>query len=134
MKKQRIRDVIKELIGAKGEISAFLRKQMKAIYATSILVLIFFAFVSSAIGLFHCEECFLDALNKGKANVPASDEHCLACIFAAGFKSFDADYGLPVLGIKSPIAFQSIQHFVVAHHYEWSYSILLRAPPLTSAS
>ena len=107
---------------------------MKARQATSIVVLVFCLIVSSAIGLFHDDDCLFSALNEGKTNFPTSSEHCLACMFSAGFKSIDADYGLPVLSVKIPIAFQSIQHFEVAHHHEWSYSILLRGPPLTSTS
>ena len=107
---------------------------MKARRATSIVVLVFCLFVSSAIGIFHGDDCLLGELNEDTTKGLSSCESCPACMFSVSFKSIDADYGLPVLGVKSPIVFQFIQHFVVAHHYEWSYSILLRAPPLISTS
>ena len=107
---------------------------MKARQATSILVLVFCLIASSAIGLFHDDDCLLGELNEDTTKGISSQESCPACMFSAGFKSIDADYGLPVLSVKIPIAFQSIQHFEVAHHHEWSYSILLRGPPLTSTS
>jgi len=115
-------------------MSAFWRKQMKTRQATSIIVMLSCLIISSATCLFHSDDCVLSALNKGKTNVPTSSGHCLACIFTAGFKSIEADYGLPLLSVTSPIACQPIQHFTIANHHEWSYSILLRAPPLTSTS
>jgi hypothetical protein len=115
------------------EKTAFWRKQVKTRQATSIVVLVSCLIVSSASGLFHSDECFLGALNKGKTNSSSSSEHCPACIFTAGFKSIEADYGLPLLGVTSPIACETIPRFTVVNHHQWSYSILLRAPPSTSA-
>lgn len=134
IEKQRIRDVIKELIGADGKITAFSGKRMKARQATSIVVLIFCLIVSSAVCLFHDDDCLFSALNKGKTNVPSSSEHCLACMFSAGFNSTEADHELFLLVAENPVICQPEWHFTFVDHHEWSYSILLRAPPLISTS
>lgn len=107
---------------------------MKSKQSTSIVVLVFCLIVSSAIGLFHSDDCLFGALNEGTTNVRSSGEHCLACIFSADFNSTEANHGLPQLTTEAPVICQPTQYFTIPDHHEWSYSILLRAPPLTSTS
>ena len=107
---------------------------MKIRQTTLVVVAVLYLIVSSAIGLFHSDDCLRGALNEGTTNVPSSSEHCLACIFSADFKSSEANHELPLLTTEAPVICQPTQHFTIPDHHEWSYSILLRAPPLTSTS
>ncbi len=107
---------------------------MKIRQTTLVVVAVLYLIVTSVIGLFHSDDCLLGALNEGTTNVPSSSEHCLACIFSADFKSSEANHELPLLDAENPVICQPARHFTVVDHHEWAYSILLRAPPLTSTS
>lgn len=113
---------------------AFWKKQMKSRQKTLVLVTVLYLIITSAIGLCHSDDCLLSALNEGKTNIPSSSEHCLACMFSAGFNSTEADHELPLLDVENPVICQPEWHFTFVDHHEWSYSILLRAPPLISTS
>jgi len=112
----------------------FLEKQMKSRKKTLVLVTVLYLIITSAIGLCHSDDCLLSALNEGKTNVPSSSEHCLACIFSAGFNSTEANHGLLQLTIEGPVIYQPTRHSTIPDHHEWAYSILLRGPPLASTS
>ena len=107
---------------------------MKFRQTISAVVIVLYLIVTSAIGLFHNEGCVLGAEHAGTTNVLSCNEPCPACMFSAGFNSTKADYGLLPICAKSPVICQAVQHFTVVDHDEWAYSILLRAPPLTSTS
>jgi hypothetical protein len=123
-----------ETSGANQKQPVFWKKKMKARQVTSIIVLLFCLVISSTTCLFHDDDCLFGALNKGKKDVPSSSEHCLACMFSAGFNSTEADHELPLLDVENPVICQPEWHFTFVDHHEWSYSILLRAPPLISTS
>jgi len=107
---------------------------MKIRQTTLVVIAVLYLIVTSVIGLFHSDDCLLGALNEGTTNVPSSGEHCLACIFSADFNSTEANHGLLQLTTEAPVICQPTRHFTVVIHHEWAYSILLRAPPLTSTS
>lgn len=107
---------------------------MKIRQTTLVVVAVLYLIVTSAIGLLHSDDCLLGALNVRTTNVLSSGEHCLACMFSAGSNSTEANHGLLQLTTEAPVICQPIQHFTIPDHHEWSYSILLRAPPLTSSS
>jgi hypothetical protein len=113
---------------------AFWRKHVKSRQATPIIVMLSCLVISFVTCLFHSDDCFLSSLNEGKTSATTSSGHCLACIFTTGFKSIEAEYVLPLFSVKSPVACQPIRHFIISNNYEWSYSIFLRAPPLTLTS
>lgn len=107
---------------------------MKTRQATSIAVLVFYMIITSAIGLFHNENCALSTIRAGTADALSSKEPCPACMFSASFNSAEVDHELPLLDAENPVICQPARHFTVLDHHEWFYSILLRAPPLTSTS
>lgn len=107
---------------------------MKIRQTTLVVVAVLYLIVTSAIGLFHSDDCLLGALNENTTKGLSSGEPCPACMFSAGFNSTEANHGLLQLTTEAPVICQPTQIFVIPDHHEWSYSILLRAPPLTSTS
>lgn len=107
---------------------------MKIRQTTLVVVAVLYLIVTSAIGLLHSDDCLLSELNARTTNVLSSGEHCLACMFSADFNSTEANHGLLQPTTESPVICQPTQNFIIPDHHEWSYSILLRAPPLTSTS
>ena len=115
-------------------MSVFWKKQLKIRQAASVVVVVFYLIITSTVSLFHNEGCVLGTIRAGTADVLSSNEPCPACMFSAGFNSTEANHGLPQLTTEAPVICQPTQHFTIPDHHEWSYSILLRAPPLTSTS
>ena len=107
---------------------------MKIRQTALVVVAVLYLIVTSAIGLLHNEGCVLGTLNEDTTKGLSSGEPCPACMFSAGLNSTEANHGLLQLTTEAPVICQSTQHFTIPDHHEWSYSILLRAPPLTSTS
>jgi hypothetical protein len=100
----------------------------------SVVVIVLYLVITSAIGLFHNEGCLLGASNEDTTKGLSSGESCPACMFSVSFNSSKVDHELSLLDVENPIICQPEWHFTVIDHHEWSYSILLRAPPTTSIS
>ena len=107
---------------------------MKTRQTISIVVIVLYLVITSAIGLFHNEGCLLGELNEDTTKGLSSCESCPACMFSAGFNSTEVDHESPLLDAENPVICQPVGHFTFVDHHEWAYSILLRAPPSTSIS
>jgi len=107
---------------------------MKIRQTTLVVVTVLHLIATSAIGLFHGHDCLLGESNGGTTNVLSSGEHCLACMFTAGFNSTEVDHGSTLVSVEKLFICQSPPYLTFVDHREWSYSILLRGPPLSSTS
>ena len=107
---------------------------MKLRQTISVLLIVLYLIITSAIGLLHNEGCIFGTIKAGTEDTQSSHDWCLACKFSADFNSTEATHGLQQLAIEVPVICQPKQHFTIPDHHEWSYSILLRAPPLTFTS
>ena len=107
---------------------------MKTRQTISIVVVVLYLIITSAIGLFHDDDCLFGELKEDTTKGLSSCESCPACMFSAGFNSTEIDHELPLLNVENPVICQPEWHFTFVDHHEWSYSILLRAPPLISTS
>lgn len=115
-------------------MSAFWRKQVKARQSISVVVIVLYLMIISAIGLFHNEGCLFGASNEDTTKGSSSGKSCPACKFSADFNSTEVNHGLLQLTAEAPIICQTKQLPTIPDHHEWAYSILLRAPPSTSIS
>ncbi len=115
-------------------MSAFWRKQVKTRQTISVVIIVLYLVITSAIGLFHNEGCFLGASNEDTTKGSSSGKSCPACKFSADFNSTEVNPGLLQLTAEAPIICQTKQLPTIPDHHEWAYSILLRAPPSTSIS
>ena len=119
---------------ANQKMSAFWKKQMKTRQTISVVVVVLYLIVTSAISLFHNEDCPFGTAKTNRTNVLYSNEPCPGCKFSAGFNSTEIDYDPALVGAEKPLICQPSQHLAINVRHEWAYSILLRGPPLTPIS
>lgn len=95
----------------------------------SLAILAVYLIVTTSIELFHSENCVLGVPHSGTTDGIACNKTCPACMFLAGRSSPGANYGPALASIEDLLISQFLLHLTVAHHDEWVYSIVPRAPP-----
>ena len=113
----------------------FSKKHLKIYHTASIAIVVVFVFVTSAIDLFHIEDCHFGTTATDATDFISHNDLCPACKFLNTSNSTEANYN-PALVISAIriISLPLPRFTAVVNHYEWACSISLRAPPSITIS
>jgi hypothetical protein len=100
----------------------------------TIVVVVVYAFITSAIDLFHNGDCLFGIVHTDSSDIVSRNDSCLACKFLDSSNSTEVDFSPYLVGITSQFIFQPLPRLMVVNNDEWFCSITSRAPPSNTIS
>ena len=107
----------------------FSKRHSKICHTMSVLVFVVYAFMTSAIDLFHNDECLFGAVHTDTSDILCHNDSCPACKFLDSSNSTEADFNPSLVITTTQVFSQPLPHSIVINHDEWSCSNTSRAPP-----
>jgi len=112
----------------------FSKKRFKLYQTALVVIVVVHAIVTSAIDLFHNEDCQLGTVNTSSTDIIYCNNPCPACMFLACYNSTQDNYETVSVSTKDVFILQILPHVTAVNHNEWACSIILRAPPSITIS
>jgi hypothetical protein len=112
----------------------FSKRHINIYHRISISVVVVYAFMTSAIDLFHNDGCLFGTAKTNTSDIVSSNEPCIACKFLDSSNSTEVDFNPYLIVITGRVISQSLPRSAVVNPDEFSYSITSRAPPLITIS
>ena len=113
----------------------FSKKHFKIYQTASVVIVVVYAIVTSAIDFFHSEDCHFGAANTDTKDVIFCTDPCPACKFLGNSNSTEVNSSSALVIVAIRVISQPLPRFTaVVNHNEWAYSISLRAPPSITIS
>jgi hypothetical protein len=112
----------------------FSKKHLKICRAMSVVVVVIYAFMTSAIDLFHNDEFLFGMVHTDTSGNIFHNDTCPACKFLDSSNSTEADFSPYLVITTTQVISQPLPHLTVINNDEWSCSITSRAPPSNTIS
>ena len=112
----------------------FSKRHFNIRHTMSVVIVIVYAIVASAIDLFHNEDCHFGTANTDATDVIFCNDPCPACAFFNSSNSTEANSNSALVSTTIQVISQPSPCLTIVNHYEWACSIMLRAPPSITIS
>jgi hypothetical protein len=112
----------------------FSKRHLNIRHTMLVVIVVVYAIVTSAIDLFHNEDCHFGTANTDITDFISCNDPCPACKFLDSSNSIEANSNSAFVSTTSQVVSHPSPRLVIVKHYEWAYSITLRAPPSVTNS